>query len=136
MQPHKMSFCRSGDSVPLKCVQIHLHFICKIKGGKGCPPSYLDKGDSVNAYGCFSWKKSRLGKNIPVYCIGYYNVMVYSCFHLKLFKSVVKTEFVIFGFKPSHTADCHVCRMYHEVYILNRCALINPNEIIRDTWQE
>jgi hypothetical protein len=56
--------------------------------------------------------------------------MVDSCFHLKLFKSVVKTEFVFFGFTPSHTADCHVCRMYHEVYILNRCALINPNEII------
>jgi len=60
------------------------------------PPSYLEEGDSVNTYGCFSWKKSRLGKNIPVYCIGYYNFMVDSCFYLKLFKSVVKTEFVLF----------------------------------------
>ncbi len=39
-------------------------------------------------------------------------------------------------FTSSHTAECHVCCMYHEVYILNRLALINPNEIIRDTWHD
>ncbi len=38
IHPHKMSFYWSGDSVPLKCVEIHLHFICKIEGRKGLSP--------------------------------------------------------------------------------------------------
>ncbi len=38
MHPHKMTFCWSSDSVPLKCVEIHLHLICKIKGWMGLSP--------------------------------------------------------------------------------------------------
>ncbi len=39
------------------------------KGERGClPPSYLNKGDSVNKFDCFSWKKSRPAKKIPA-CI-------------------------------------------------------------------
>jgi hypothetical protein len=46
----------------------------------------------VNTYGCFSWKKSRLGKKTCILYTVYCSVvMVAFCFHLKLFKSVVKT---------------------------------------------
>jgi hypothetical protein len=52
--------------------------------------------------------------------------MVAFCFHvfpcnvqLNQFKSVVKNLICILRVTPSHTSNCHVCRMYIRVFILN-----------------